>query len=197
MKKKFNNFLKKCYDWALWVSSGKYALIALLCVSFMESSFFPIPPDVLLIPLLLARRTQAFRIAFYTTLASVLGGYFGYAIGFFAFQSIEPYLSTGFLSKIEWFSAQYNHYGAWIVFGAGITPFPYKIITIASGLTGLNLWVFTMASVLARGLRFYLIAWLLWKYGEPMKAFIEKNLGWLSLAFFVLLIGCFGLIALF
>lgn len=187
--------MKRCYDWAMWLSSGKYALPALLCVSFMESSFFPIPPDIFLIPLILANRERAFKIALYTTLASVLGGYFGYAIGHFAFGSIEPYLSAHILEKIRWFSDKYNEYGAWIVFGAGITPFPYKIITIASGLTGLSLGVFTIASVLARGLRFFLIAWLLWKYGQPMKAYIEKNLGWLSLVFFVLLFGCFAMLS--
>ena len=166
-------------------------------MSFVESSFFPIPPDLLLIPLVLARRDRAFRIAFYTTVFSVLGGFFGYAIGYFAYDAILPYLPAAFISKVDWFAGEYNTYGAWIVFGAGITPFPYKIITIASGVTHLNLLVFTVASILARGLRFFLIAALLWRWGAPMKAWIERNLGWLSVLFFVLLVGGFLALKLF
>ena len=99
-----------------------------------------------------------------------------------------------YAQQFESFRHSYNEYGAWIVFGAGITPFPYKIITIASGTTGMNLIIFMIASVVARGLRFFLIAALLWKYGEPMKTYIEKNLGWLSVVFFLLLLGGFALI---
>ena len=121
------------------------------------------------------------------------------AIGVFFFDLIaEPLLEFyGYLEKFHTFENYYHEYGAWIVFGAGITPFPYKIITIASGVVHLNLAVFTIASILARGLRFFLIAWLLKTYGEKMKLFIEKNLGWLSVLFLVLLIGGFALIKLF
>lgn len=186
--------MKRLYDWAMRMVSGPKALMALCTVSFVESSFFPIPPDLLLIPMILKQREKAFRFALYCTVFSVLGGAFGYAIGYYAYDLIQPHLGQSFIEKINWFAQQYNEYGAWIVFGAGVTPFPYKIITIASGVTGLNFMVFMIASVLARGLRFYLIAWLLWKWGKPMKEFIERNLGWLSVVFFVLLIGSFYLI---
>ena len=197
MKKLWNKIMRSMYDWTMKLAGGDKAVWALCAVAFIESSFFPIPPDLLLIPLILARRTQAFRLALLATVFSVLGGFFGYGIGYFAYDTIEPHLSSGFIDKIDWFSGKYNEYGAWIVFFAGITPFPYKIITIASGVTHLDLVVFTIASLIARGLRFYLIAWLLWKWGAPMKVWIEKNLGWLSILFFILLVGSFLLIKLF
>ncbi len=183
--------IRATYDRTMALASGSRAIWVLYGVAFVESSFFPIPPDLFLIPLILTHRTRAFRIALGTTVASVLGGYFGYGIGYFAYDTIRPYLSAGIVDKINWFAGEYNKYGAWIGFMAGMTPFPYKIITIASGVTGLNLIIFTVASILARGLRFYLIAWLLWQWGAPMKAWIEKNLGWLSVVFFLLLVGGF------
>lgn len=188
--------MRRTYDWCMNLVSGRYALPVLCGVSFVESSFFPIPPDLFLIPLVLARRTEAFKIALYTTLSSVIGGMFGYAIGYFLYDTVAlPILNFyNAMAQFDSFKSYYNEYGAWIVFGAGLTPFPYKIITIASGVTHLNLGVFIIASVLARGLRFFFIAWLLWKYGQPMKTYIEKNLGWLSIAFFVLLIGGFALL---
>ena len=168
----------------------------LFAVAFAESSFFPIPPDVMLIPMILATPNKAWRIAGLATLASVIGGYFGYAIGVFAFEMIaEPILRFyNAIDKFHEFENYYHQYGAWIVFGAGITPFPYKIITIASGVVHLDLLVFTIASVLARGMRFFLVAWLLKKYGAPMKIFIEKHLGKLSILFFILLIGGFAVL---
>ncbi|MBE6446663.1 MAG: DedA family protein [Alphaproteobacteria bacterium] len=188
--------MKRLYEWVMRMVSGPKALMALCAVSFVESSFFPIPPDLLLIPMILKQREKAFRLAFYCTVFSVLGGAFGYAIGHFLYDVVGvPILDFyNYRESFEQFCQNYNTYGAWIVFGAGVTPFPYKIITIASGVTGLNFAVFMMASSLARGLRFYLIAWLLWKWGKPMKEFIERNLGWLSVVFFVLLIGSFYLI---
>lgn len=196
MIKLWNKTMKALYDWCMKLVSGKYALPALCAVSFIESSFFPIPPDIFLIPLILANRTKAFRIAFWTTVFSVLGGLFGYAIGYYLYNSVGVAILDFFnyRTKFEEFRHLYNNWGAWIVFGAGVTPFPYKIITIASGTTHLNLMVFVIASIIARGLRFFLIAGLLWKFGEPMKTYIEKNLGWLSVVFFVLLIGGFFLI---
>lgn len=186
-------FVRKIYDKMLELSEGKGAMMALFAVAFAESSFFPIPPDIMLIPMILAAPSKAWRIAGLATLASVLGGYFGYAIGVFFFELIaEPLLSFyGYLEKFHTFESLYHEYGAWIVFGAGLTPFPYKIITIASGAVHLDLIVFSVASVLARGGRFFVVAWLLKKYGAPMKIFIEKNLGWLSVLFLILLIGGF------
>ena len=189
-------FVRKIYDKMLALSEGKGAMWALFAVAFAESSFFPIPPDIMLIPMILAAPFKAWRIAGLATLASVLGGYFGYAIGIFFFDLIaEPLLKFyGYLEKFKEFENYYHEYGAWIVFGAGLTPFPYKIITIASGAVKLDLLVFTFASVLARGGRFFIVAWLLKRYGAPMKTFIEKNLGWLSILFLILLIGGFALI---
>lgn len=196
MKNLWSKMMKKLYEWVMSMVSGPKAMVALCAVSFAESSFFPIPPDLLLIPMILKDRPKAFKIAFYCTLFSVLGGIFGYVIGHFLYDVVGgPILDFyHYRENFEKFCTGYNTYGAWIVFGAGLTPFPYKIITIASGVTGLNFGVFMMASLLARGLRFYLISLLLWKWGQPMKDFIERNLWWLSILFFVLLIGSFYLI---
>lgn len=195
----FSGLVRKIYDSVIHLSSSKHALAWLFVISFVESSFFPIPPDIMLIPMILATPKKAWKIAGICTLASVIGAYLGYVIGFYFFELIaEPLLEFyGYLNKFNEFKNLYSEYGAWIVFGAGITPFPYKIITIASGVVQLNLAVFTVASIIARGLRFFLIAWLLKTYGEKMRSFIEKNLGWLSVLFLVLLIGGFLLIKLF
>lgn len=195
----FTGFIRKIYDWIIRLSGNNNALIWLFIISFVESSFFPIPPDIMLIPMILATPKKAWRIAGVCTIASVIGAYLGYIIGVYFFQLIaEPLLNFyGYLEKFNEFKKLYEEYGAWIVFGAGITPFPYKIITIASGVVHLNLAVFTVASVIARGLRFFLIAWLLKTYGEKMRIFIEKNLGWLSVLFLLLLFGGFLAIKFF
>lgn len=195
----FNQFVRKIYDSVFHLSKENGAIYWLFAIAFIESSFFPIPPDVMLIPMILAAPKKAWSIAGVATVGSVIGAYLGYAIGFYFFQLIaEPLLNFyGYLEKFNSFKDLYNQYGAWIVFGAGITPFPYKIITIASGVVHMNLIVFTIASIIARGMRFYLVAWLLKKYGETMREFIEKNLGWLSILFLLLLIGGFAVIKLF
>ncbi len=195
----FSHLIRRIYDEVINLSAKQHALFWLAVISFVESSFFPIPPDIMLIPMILATPKKAWKIAGVCTLASVIGAYLGYVIGFYFFQLIaEPLLNFyGYLDKFNKFKDLYTEYGAWIVFGAGITPFPYKIITIASGVVHLNLAVFTVASVIARGLRFFVIAWLLKVYGERMRLFIEKNLGWLSVLFLVLLIGGFALLKLF
>lgn len=192
----FKNLTRKIYDKTLELASKKNALTWLFAISFIESSFFPIPPDIMLIPMVLACRKQAYKIAGIATVASVLGGYFGYCIGVYGFELIaRPLLEFyGYMDGFMKFENYYHEYGAWIVFGAGITPFPYKIITIASGAVHLNLIVFTVASILARGIRFYLIAWLLKRFGAPMQEFIEKNLNLLSIIFLLLLIGGFAVI---
>lgn len=195
----FNQFVRKIYDSVFHLSKENGAIYWLFAVAFIESSFFPIPPDVMLIPMILAAPKKAWSIAGVATVGSVIGAYLGYAIGFYFFQMIaEPLLNFyGYLEKFNSFKDLYNQYGAWIVFGAGITPFPYKIITIASGVVHMNLIVFAIASIIARGMRFFLVAWLLKKYGETMREFIEKNLGWLSVLFLLLLIGGFAAIKLF
>lgn len=195
----FNQFVRKIYDSVFHLSKENGAIYWLFAIAFIESSFFPIPPDVMLIPMILAAPKKAWSIAGVATVGSVIGAYLGYAIGFYFFQLIaEPLLNFyGYLEKFNSFKDLYNQYGAWIVFSAGITPFPYKIITIASGVVHMNLIVFTIASIIARGMRFFLVAWLLKKYGETMREFIEKNLGWLSILFLLLLIGGFAVIKLF
>lgn len=177
-------------------ASGRNAMWALAVVAFVESSFFPIPPDIMLIPMIIATPKRAWKIALVATVASVIGGYFGYLIGFLGYDLIaKPLLNFyGYLEKFEKFRQYYNDYGAWIVLGAGITPFPYKVITIASGVVGMNIWIFGLASVVARGLRFFIIAGLLRFFGEPIKKTIEKHFGLLSIIFFILLIGGFLLI---
>jgi membrane protein YqaA with SNARE-associated domain len=165
----------------------------LALISLVESSVFPIPPDILLIPMVLAARDRAWIIASVCMVASVIGGVFGYGIGFFLFEQIgKPVLEFyRYSSKFTEFQETYNEWGAWAVFFAGVTPFPYKVITILSGVTGLSLPVFIVASILARGLRFFIVTALLWKFGEPIKAFIERRLGLLLVLFFILLIGGF------
>lgn len=189
----FSRMVRKVYDWMLAMSASPNAMWFLALVAFAESSFFPIPPDIMLIPMVLAMPAKAWRIAAVATVSSVLGGYFGYGIGVFFFDLIaKPILSFyGYMQQFDVFKDYYHQLGAWIVFGAGITPFPYKVITIASGVVHLDLVTFTIASVIARGMRFYLVAWLLKKYGARMKIFIEKHLGMLSILFLILLIGGF------
>jgi membrane protein YqaA with SNARE-associated domain len=171
--------LRQLYEWTLSLAGSRNAVWALAAVSFIESSVFPIPPDVLLIPLVLARPERAWMIAGVCTLASVLGGAFGYFIGWGLFEQVgRPVLAFyGMETKFGEFSATYNAWGAWAVLDAGITPFPYKVVTILSGATGLNLTVFMIASLLARGFRFFLIAALLRRFGDPIRNFIEKRLG--------------------
>lgn len=195
----FHALVKATYDYMLNLASRRNAMYFLFAVAFIESSFFPIPPDVMLIPMVLAAPAKAWRIAGIATAASVLGGAFGYAIGVFFFDLIARPILTfyGYMHQFDVFKDYYHEWGAWIVFGAGITPFPYKVITIASGVVHLDFAVFMLASVVARGMRFYLVAWLLKKYGEPMKDYIEKNLGMLSVLFLLLLLGGFACIKLF
>ena len=185
--------LRWLYDYTMRLAGHRRAMPALATVSFVESSVFPIPPDVMLIPMVLADRQRAWLIALVCTLASVAGGLAGYAIGFFLWETVgQPIIELyGRLDQFQDFQGMYNDAGAWIVFFAGITPFPYKVITIASGVTQLDLVVFTVASVAARGLRFVIVAGLLWYFGPPIRAFIERRLGLLFVLFCVLLIGGF------
>ena len=194
----FKDLTRRIYDHTLNLASRKHALTWLFVISFIESSFFPIPPDIMIIPMVLAKPKEAYKIAGVETVASVLGGYFGYFIGVYGFELIaRPLLEFyGYMKQFGEFENYYHEYGAWSVFGAGITPFPYKIITIASGVVRLDLVVFTIASVIARGMRFYFIAWLLKRFGDPMKVFIEKNLNLLSILFLLLLIGGFAAVKL-
>lgn len=186
--------LRKLYDWTISLAESRHALWALAFVAFIESSVFPIPPDLLLIPMVIAAPRRAWLIAGVATVFSVLGGLFGYYIGWGLFESVgRPVLEFYGKDKyFEEFAVRYNEWGAWAVLIAGVTPFPYKVITILSGTTGLNLGVFIVASIVARGLRFFLVAALLWKFGPPIRTFIEKRLGLMFTIFVVLLLGGFA-----
>lgn len=183
--------LRRLYDWTLHLSAHPRAAIALAAVAFVESSVFPIPPDVILGPMVLARRERAFRYALLCTAFSVLGAFLGYAIGHFLFAEVgKPVLAFyGYTAEFETFREAYNAWGAWAVLMAGVTPFPFKVITILSGTTGLNLGVFTVSAVVARGVRFFIVAGLFWLFGPPIREFVEKRLGLVFFAFFILLIG--------
>ncbi len=175
------------------LAGHRHALLALAVISFAESSVFPIPPDILIIPMVLAARHRAWLIATVCTLASVAGGLAGYAIGALLFDTVgQPIVEFyGYLDRYAEFQQGYEEWGAWIVAGAGFTPFPYKVITITSGVMNLDLMVFMIASVLSRGARFFLLAALLWYFGPPIRAFIERHLPLLATLFFVLLFGGF------
>jgi membrane protein YqaA with SNARE-associated domain len=185
--------LRRLYDWVMGLAAGRHAPKALAGVSFAESSFFPIPPDVMLIPMVVAKRNDAWKIATICTVASVLGGLFGYFIGMFLFEPlarpiIEFYHYTEAFENLQ---AWFEEWGLLIVFIAGFTPVPYKVFTIASGFAGLALPVFVLGSVVSRGARFFLVAGLLYLYGEPIRKFIEERLGLMTVVFSVLLVGGF------
>ena len=181
------------YDWTLRLAGHRRALPALAGISFIESSVFPIPPDVMLVPMVLARPERAWLIALVCTVASVAGGLAGYAIGYFLYEAVGiPILEFyGYLGKFTEFQHSYNEWGWWIVFGAGLTPFPFKVITIASGVTALDPVVFTLAALVSRGARFFIVAALLWRFGPAIRELIERRFALLTVVFFVLLIGGF------
>lgn len=181
--------LRALYDWTLSLAAHPRALWALAIVAFIEASVFPIPPDVLMVAMIIATPKRAFLIAGVAVLASVLGGLAGYAIGAFAFESIgRPVLETlGKADAVAAFNTRFNDLGFWSVLVAGITPFPFKVITIMSGWTGLPLVTFLLTSIIARALRFFFVAALLWRYGAPIRDFIERWLGLLSVLFVILL----------
>jgi len=188
--------IRRLYNWTMALAEHPRALWALGIVAFIEASVFPIPPDVLIIPMVLAAPRRAFLIAGVAVLGSVLGALLGYFIGYALFESVGlPVLE--FYGKADGFGAfaeRYNEYGAWAVLIAGLTPFPFKVITIASGATQLSLPVFVLSAIVARSIRFFLVAALLWWGGPPIKAFIEKHLGWFFALFCLLLVGGFYMI---
>ncbi len=190
--------LRRLYDWTISLAQSPHAMWALAIVSFIESSFFPIPPDVLMIPMIIARPSRAFLIALVATVASVLGGLFGYYIGAALMESVgQPILEFyGKDASFAEMAAVFNEYGAWAVVVAGVTFLPFKVITIASGVTGLSLPVFILSSIFARALRFFIVAALLWKFGAPIRDFIERRLGLMFILFCLLLVGGFALIGL-
>jgi len=188
--------IRRLYDWTIALAASRYALWALAMVAFVESSVFPIPPDVLMIPMILAAPSRAWLIAGVALVASVLGGLAGYFIGAGLFDTLgRPVLEFyGKTDAADEFAQRFNDYGAWAVLAAGVTPFPFKVITIMSGWTGLSLPVFILSSIIARGLRFFVVAALLRRYGSPIRDFIERRLGLVFTAFIVILVGGFYLV---
>lgn len=188
--------MRGLYDWTMAKAEHPKAIWFLALVAFIESSVFPIPPDILMIPMVLAAPRRAWLIAGVATLSSVLGGLLGYAIGAFFFESVgQPLLSAmGKADAMAEFNARFNGVGFWAVLIAGITPFPYKVITIMSGWTAMPLGTFIVTSIIARSLRFFIVAGLLRTFGAPIRDFIEKRLGLVFTAFVVILLAGFLLV---
>lgn len=191
--------LRRLYDKTIALASKRYAMWALGGVSFTESSFFPIPPDALLIPMVLARPDRGWTIAFVCTSASVLGGMFGYAIGFFLFDTVGQWLISfyGMERGYEEFKLAYAKWGLWIILIKGLTPIPYKLVTIASGFAQFDFLVFVLASIATRGVRFYAEVGLLKMFGPQIRRFVEKYLTLVTTAFVVILVGGFIVAAKF
>jgi membrane protein YqaA with SNARE-associated domain len=184
--------LRRIYDWCIAAADKPYALWILTAVSFAESSFFPIPPDVMLIPMSLAKPRRAWLYAAVCTAASVAGGVLGYSIGALLYDSIGQWLIGlyGYGDKVEAFRSSYAQYGAWIILLKGLTPIPYKIVTITSGFAGYDLWLFILFSIIARGGRFFVAAVLMNRFGDVIRAEIEKRLGfWVAVATALLVSG--------
>lgn len=185
--------LRGLYEWTMRMAASKEAPWALAVVSFVESSFFPIPPDVMLIPMVLSDRRKAWWYATIATVASVIGGILGYAIGYYLYDAVGlPILKFyGREHALDSFMTFVKEYGVPAVIIKGMTPIPYKVVTIAAGVGKMNFLAFIGASIVARAMRFYLVAGLLYFFGEPIRAFIEERLGLVTTVFVVLLVGGF------
>ena len=198
-------WFKSLYSWVLSWAQTKYGAVALFVLAFTESVFFPIPPDILLIALALGATAKAFRYAFICTAGSVLGAFVGYAIGNYVWLTSSGEFSAFanfFFANIPGFSIElyeaikvlFAEWGFWVIFTAGFTPIPYKVFTITSGVFDLNLLMFSVASIIGRGARFFLVAWLIWKFGPSIKRFIDKYFNLLAIVFTLLIVGGFVLI---
>jgi membrane protein YqaA with SNARE-associated domain len=183
--------LEKTYRWALAKAGSPAGTFWLCLISFAESSFFPLPPDVLLVPMVLARRDKWFRLALLCTLSSVIGGILGYAIGYFLYETIGQRIVDFYHLEREFnaFQDGFREYGAWILLAKGLTPIPYKLLTITAGVAKLDFFVFIIASIVSRAGRFFIVAGLLYRYGAPIQDFIETRLKLVSVLFLVLVVG--------
>jgi membrane protein YqaA with SNARE-associated domain len=189
------SLLRRMYDWCLAAAHKPHAMWTMGSISFAESSFFPIPPDVMLIPMALARPARAYTMAMWCTITSVAGGLVGYAIGALLYDSVGAWLIQlyGYGDKVEAFRAAYAQWGAWIILLKGLTPIPFKVVTITSGFADYNLGLFLLFSIITRGARFFLLAFLLHRYGERARHIIEKRLGlWVFLGGSVVVLGIVG-----
>jgi membrane protein YqaA with SNARE-associated domain len=185
--------IRRLYDRILALAAEPYAVWVLMAMAFAESSFFPLPPDVLLIPMMLARPRAAWRLAALCTLASVLGGLVGYAIGYYGFEAIGRPLLQFYhaMDRYEALKAGFDRWGVWIIIIKGMTPIPYKLVTIASGVAHFDLVLFIGASIVSRSLRFFLLALILWRFGPAARDFIERRLSLVTTLFAVGLVGGF------
>lgn len=185
--------MRRLYDWMMRMAGHDKAPHALFWVAFVESSVFPIPPDVMLVPMVLARRAMAWTYATICTVGSVIGGVAGYAIGYYLFEYIGQRILAlyGYADRFQEFANLFNEWGVWILLIKGMTPFPYKVLTILAGATHMDLVAFILASIAARAMRFYLVAALLYWLGPPIRDFIEQRLTLVTTAFVVLLVGGF------
>lgn len=189
-------FIKKIYDWVLHWAQTPYAVPALFLLSFAESSFFPVPPDVLLIAMAISMPPKAFKYAAICMIGSVLGGILGYGIGLYGYEAVgkpivDFYHGHDIMNALK---IQYDTYGFWGILIAAVTPIPYKVFTIASGVFEFDFWMFVIGSIIGRSTRFFLVAGLIWKFGPSIKIFIDRYFNLLCWAFMVLLIGGFVLI---
>lgn len=186
--------LRRIYDWVMRAAESPQAEKWLAGVSFAESSFFPVPPDAMLVPMILARPEAAWRIATLCTVASVIGGFFGYAIGYFLFQAVgQPIVDFyGYQEAFDRFQHEFADWGLWIILIKGLTPIPYKIVTIASGVARFDLLVFAIASLATRGARFFLVALLLRIFGPSVRVLVERYLVWITTAFLLLVVAGFA-----
>jgi len=185
--------IERLYHWMMGMAGHEKAPHALFWIAFVESSVFPIPPDIMLIPMVLAQRAKAWVYATIATVGSVIGGMAGYAIGYYLFEYLgEPILNLyGYAQKYGEISVLFDTWGPWILIAKGWTPFPYKVLTIAAGVFKMSFGPFILASIVARAMRFYLVAGLLYGFGEPIRDFIERRLSLVTTAFVVLLVGGF------
>ncbi|MFT4077944.1 YqaA family protein [Rhodomicrobium lacus] len=185
--------LRRLYEKTMRLAEGPRALLALVLVSFAESSFFPIPPDALLIPMVLAQRERAFKLAAWCTVASVIGGIVGYAIGALLYDTLGKWIIDfyGYGQNMDAFRATYAEWGAWIILIKGLTPIPFKLVTIASGFAGYDFWLFVLLSFITRGVRFFLEATLLHIYGEPIRDFLERRLEMVTAGFAAVIVSGF------
>jgi membrane protein YqaA with SNARE-associated domain len=185
---------KALYDWTLSLANSRRAPQALAAVSFAESSFFPIPPDVMLIPMAMAKPHRAWHYAAICTVASVLGGILGYLIGALLYDTLGTWLIGlyGYGDKMDAFRALYQQHGHWIILIKGFTPIPFKLITIASGLAGYDFVMFVVLSLVTRAARFFLVAGIMNRFGKPIRAFIENNLTLVGILGVIALVGGFA-----
>lgn len=187
------SLLRRLYDRCIAAAHKPHATWTMGAVSFAESSFFPIPPDVMLVPMALARPDHAYRLAAWCTLTSVAGGMLGYAIGALLYDSVGLWLMQlyGYSNKVEEFRAAYAEWGAWIILLKGLTPIPYKIVTITSGFAGYNLALFIVFSLITRAGRFFVLAFLIHRYGARARDIIERRLGLWTTIFALIIVGGF------